>query len=262
MRLSFGGALLILTGAGLASFACSLDSTAPFVPCTKYGTFAIGDVIRDSVVASSCRESDNTYENLYRFQLAAQTKLLVSLSSPADKAFLHLTDSSGVLIVNSVYSWTVDTAATVRMILKAGTYYLGVNSWFQRPSGAFRVTTAVDNSPVAGCGSTWITTGISTSQTITGSDCTAGPVGSKYYSHLFLLVVLANKQVAFTEHSTAFSPQVHVVSQSGASVGVSVIDSTGTNGMVDHLTTAEDLWQLWVGSSDSLQTGAYTLTLQ
>lgn len=262
MRLSFGVAFLILTGAALASFACSLDSTAPIVPCTRYGAYAIGDVLRDSVVASSCLEADGTYENLYRFQVAAQAKLRVTLSSPSDSAFLHVTDSAGVLIVNSVYSSSVDTAATLRMILKPGTYYLGVNSWHARPSGPFRLTAVVDNAPIAGCGPTWVTTGITTAQTITTADCTLGPLGSKYYFHPYYLVILANKELAFTEHSAAFPPQVYVVSSTGATVGVSVVDSTGTNGMVDFTPPGEDLLLLWVGSTDSLQTGPYSLTFK
>jgi hypothetical protein len=222
----------------------------------------IGDVLRDSVVSTSCRESDLTYENLYRFQVAAQTKLKVSLSSPSDTAFVHLTDSSGVLIVNSVYSSSADTSATVRLILKPGTYYLGVNSWHSTPSGRFTVTAVVDNSPAAGCTPIWLTTGVATAQTITTSDCTSGPLGNKYYYHPYLLVVLANKELAFTEHTTAFPPQVYVVNSSGGTVGTSAIDSTGTNGMVDYTPAGEDLFLLWVGSSDSLQTGPYTLTIR
>jgi hypothetical protein len=262
VRLSLGVAFVILAGAGLSSVGCSLDSAAPIVPCTRYGSYVIGDVLRDSVVSTSCRESDLTYENLYRFQLAAQTKLRVSLSSPLDTAFLHVTDSAGVLVVNSVYSSSVDTAATLRLILKPGTYYLGVNSWHSRPSGRFTVSSVVDNSPAAGCAPIWLTTGVATTQAITTSDCTSGPRGAKYYYHPYLLVILANKELAFTEHSASFPPQVVVVNSSGATVGTSAMDTTGTNGMVDFTPAAEDLLLLWVGSSDSLQTGPYTLTIR
>jgi hypothetical protein len=264
VRLSLGGALFTLTCGGLVIFAaCSLDTANPSnTPCSRFASLSVGDTIRDSLIASSCRESDGTYENLYRFSLAAQTKLKVSLSSPLAQAFLHVTDTVGILVVNSAYSAPLDTAAALSMILKAGTYYLGVNSVFAAPSGRFRMITAVDNSPVAGCGVTWVTAGISTNQTITGSDCTSGPVGSKYYYHPYRLVILSGGELKLTEHSAALSPMVWIVGLTGATVGASAIDSTGTNARVDYFTGGEDLLLLWVGSSDSLQTGAYSLTIQ
>jgi hypothetical protein len=267
VQLTFRGAFMTLTGAGLVIIAaCSLDSTAPFVPCTKFGTLAIGDSISDSLVASSCRDRDQTYQNLYRFQLASQTKLHVTLSSPAAAAWLHVSDTTGSLIVNSTLSFSVDTNAIVNMILKAGTYYLGVNSLNQTPSGRFRVATAVDNSPVAGCDPEdviWLTTGISTNQTITAADCTGSPLGAKYYYQRYRLVILPQLLLAFTEHSTALVPQVTLISYVGGGVlGTSSLDSSGTNARVSFTPSALDVYLLLVGSRDSLQVGAYSLTIQ
>ena len=266
VRHTFRGALVALTGAGLAVGACSLESAAPVVPCTTFTTFAIGDTIRDSLTATSCRLGDLSYESVYRFQLAGQTKLRMTLSSPSDTAFLLVLDSTNFGLVNSLYTSSADTSAVVEMILRAGTYQLIVNSWHQSPSGRFRVLTAVDSTPIAGCDNTnviWLSTGISTSQTITSADCKGFPLGAKYYYHRYRLVIHEQRLLAFTEHSTSFIPQVTLISGlTGGTLGVTSLDSSGTNARVSFTPTAPDLLLLLVGSQDSLQVGPYSLTIQ
>ena len=268
MRLSFGGAFLILACGGVAIVSCSLDSsTGTGVPnprCTQYAAMTVGDTLRDSVVASSsCREGDQSYENLYQFSIAAQTKLRLVLSSPHHIALVEVGDSTGTLVANSSISGPLDTTATLRMILKPGLYKVGVNSAATTASGSFRMIALVDNSAVTGCGPFWVTTGITTAQTITSADCKGGPQGTKYYTHSYLTLFPAAGELKLSEHSTAFIPMVLVTSETnGALKTFSSIDSTNTVARVDYLPTATDLLLLWVGSSDSLQTGAYSLTIQ
>ena len=257
------GALIILAGGALWTAACSLDSTGPTtVRCNQLGSISVGDTLRDTLDTSSCRLADNTYANYYQFTVTdSQAQLLATLSSPAATAFLHVSDTTGFLLANSSISQVADTSATLHLFLRQGTYYLGVNSYAIAPSGPFRLRIARDSTPVRGCTETWVTPGISTAQTVTIADCTVGPSGPKYFTHLYLLVARSSQRLTMTEHSTAFSPLLQIISYTGQGtlVGQSVLDSTNTSGVVQYTPPAEDLLLLYVGTSDSLETGAYSL---
>lgn len=263
MRHILGGALIAIPCASLALLgACtSLTSEVQSTNCTQIGTLVVGDTLRDSITTSSCRQIDHTYANRYRFQLAAQTKLLASLSSPRQKAFLFVSDSVGAVIANSSITSPLDTAATLHLILKAGSYALGVSSVATSPSGPLRLIAGDDPSAVSGCLPIWVTTGITTTQTISGVDCTTGPLGSNYFSHSYLSVILGGHELKLTEYSTGFTPQVLVSGQSGATLGTSTLDTTGTSALLDYVPGADVALLLWVGSSDQRGFGQYTLTI-
>ena len=266
MRHVSGGALAAACAAAIGTWACDLSGTGPSTAvCNNLTPVSIGAVVNDSISASrSCRLADNSYANYYSFAVTdSQVQLLATLSSPAAQAFLHLSDTTGFLLANSEYSQTVDTSATLRLFLEKGTYYLGVNSYATLPSGAFHLQLTRDSTPVRGCNAEWITPATSTAQTLTAADCTAGPSGIKYYTHVYLLVAHGNHGVTMTEHSTAFAPLLQIYSYTAsAAVGESVLDSTNTNGVASLVRGADDLLVVYVGSSDSLQTGAYSLKVQ
>lgn len=254
----------VACAAVLGAAACSLDSSAPTGggDCTRVGTVALGDTLRDSLVASSCRQANGTYAAFYAIQVdSPQSQVRLALASGAP-AFMVLGDARNAIIVNSLYTDTLGTTAAIRIIAKGGRYVIGVNSGGQAPSGAFSLTFARDSSPVRGCTPIWVTTGITTAQTLTASDCTFGPQGTKYYTHLYLAVILGNEELRLTEHTTAFPPQAQLVGQNGQTAGLSSLDSTGANAVVDFVPSTDNLLLMWLGSSDSLQTGAYTLTIK
>lgn len=199
----------VACAAVLGAAACSLDSSAPTGggDCTRVGTVALGDTLRDSLVASSCRQANGTYAAFYAIQVdSPQSQVRLALASGAP-AFMVLGDARNAIIVNSLYTDTLGTTAAIRIIAKGGRYVIGVNSGGQAPSGAFSLTFARDSSPVRGCTPIWVTTGITTAQTLTASDCTFGPQGTKYYTHLYLAVILGNEELRLTEHTTAFPPR-------------------------------------------------------
>jgi hypothetical protein len=258
------GALIALPCAGLIWLAAcvSLDNPNQGGTCTRLGTIAVGDTLDDTVSSASCRLSDGTYVEFYTVAVDSQAKLAVNLRSHAQPAFLWLTDSTSAFVAITTFTQSPDTAATMALLLQPGNYRLAVNSYNTSPSGAFRVIVARDTTAVRGCYPVWVTHGITTSQTITGADCNLGPLGTSYLYHLYLHMIQSGEELKLTEHSTGFSPQVLVVSQTtGLTVATSALDTTGTNAQVDLQPSSPDALRLWVGSSDTHQLGSYTLTI-
>jgi hypothetical protein len=258
------GALVALGCIGVAAMTgcVSLDSPQLGGDCSKLGTLTLGQTLVDSVTTGSCRLTDLTYANFYTFAVDSQTRLTVTLHSRSQDAFTWLSDTTSLIKAITTATQSPDTVATMRLFLKAGSYRLAVNSYLSSPSGAFSVVTAPDTAPVRGCTPFWITSGVTTSQTITNADCKQGPLGTNYIYHLYLYMIPGGGHLNLTEHSTAFAPQVLVVSQSGAVVAYSATDTTHTNALVSYFPTAQDALLLFVGSSDTPGLGAYTLTTQ
>lgn len=264
MRLTLRGALHVLAVAGLlAAGACvSLDNTSVSQTCSVVTPLTVGVTFHDAITSSSCRLSDQTYANAYRFSVDSQSKLKVQLASPAGPVITWLTDSAGATVANSYITQAPDTTATVNLILKAGTYQLVANSYSTAPTGSVSLTVARDTTKVAGSTTViWVSRSIATAQTVTSGDHTDGPLGSKYYYHLYLRWVQQGAQLQASAHSTAFTPDVLVSSLQGGTVATSALDSTKTTATVSYTTGSEDILLLWVGATDSLQAGAYTLTI-
>ena len=258
-------ARVVLACAGLAGLWACVSLENPAVPpsCSTVGTLTVGAALTDSITSASCRLTDQTYANFYKFRVDSARKLLVSVTSAA-AASTWLTDSTGSLVANSAFNEAAATTQTLRVILAPGPYELAVNSYNKQPSGAMTATVAKDTTPVAG-GATavWVTNTIATTQTITSADHTDGPSGTKYYYHLYLRWIPTGTLLSLSEHSTAFSPSVTLVSvNSGTAVSYSSLDSTNTNAVVTYTAPSADILLLWVGSSDSLQAGKYTLTIK
>jgi hypothetical protein len=263
VRPTLGGVLATISCAGLVwILACtSVTSDVPSVFCTQLDVLTVGDTVRDTITTASCRQTDHSYMRLYRLQVATQTKLQVSLSSPLQPAFLFAVDSAGVVIANSSITSPLDTATTLQLIVPGGSYDLGVNSAGTTPSGPLRLVATNDSAPISGCVPVWVTKGITTTQTIGAAACATGPLGPSYPSHTFLTVVLGGRELQATEHATGFAPQVLVTNQGGTIIAASTVDSTGTNAVLHYVAGVDAALLLWVGSSQQLGFGQYTLTI-
>ena len=247
-------AFAVALGAPLAVTAClgttEVGSCGAAVPVHSY---TLGDTASDTLTALTCRQ-------MYQFTTDSQANVRVHISSPALQTFLQVYDSRGAIVVNSALTNTLDTGTTVRMILGSGTYGLAVNPVTLGQSGRFSLTTATDSSPVAGCATVWVTTGITTAQTLTTGDCTQGPAGASYYAHSYALVLLQTEEVTITEAATAFPPGLLLSGQGNTEA--STVDSAGTTATISTVVITQGAYTIWAGSMSSGQTGRYTLQIQ
>lgn len=216
-------------------------------------TYAVGDTASDSLTSTTCR-------HLYQFTTTAQTNLRVTLSSPQLKTFLQLYDQRTAIVVNSALTNMPDTATTLRLMLGAGSYSLAVLPVTTGEAGIFHLETSLDSAAVAGCSPIWVTPGVTTTQTITTGDCTSGPSGASYYTHVYALVLLQTQEVTLTETSTAFPPRILL--NGAGSTSSSSPDSTGTRASLTQITIQQGAYTIFAGSTSPAQTGKYTLQIQ
>jgi len=235
----------------------SLASTLP-AGCTKSTTIAVSDTVRTSFGTNTCTQGNGTWADFYNLVLTSQSNLVVSVASPGLATYLVVYDQNRTPIAASNLVSAPDTAATVRVMLATATYQIAVIDTLGKP-GPYRLSISPDAAP-PGCGLIWITPRITTTQTLTNSDCTAGSGGTLHYYHHYEMAMLFAQSATFTAQSNAYGPSLTLYSSLGTSQASS-LDSTGSVATLAAFAQTQDYYQLWVGSVSALRTGAYTLTV-
>jgi len=238
-----------LTAAG----CISVTGSPCVVAQSDYHNLTFGVAASDSLTSTTCIA-------FYKVSVGAQANLRVTLTSPGVQTFLQLADSTGVIRLNSALTSTVDSTTTVRVMLGAGGYQFSVIPFNQGQKAKYSLVAVPDTSPVAGCGAIWVTPGITTTQAITHSDCTLGPSGSNFYSHVYWLLLRSGQDVNFSEYSKSLSPGMTLTGPDGTEP--SSPDSLGTTALISTTVGSQGTYQLWVGSATGGQVGTYTLQIQ
>jgi len=235
---------------GCLKVTADLGGCSPTSPGHNY---TLGDTATDSLTSEIC-------SHLYSFTVTGQANVRIRFSSPQTQTYLQLYDSRGAIVMNSAVVQAPDTTTTMRMMLGDGSYGLVVLPLSRGQSSPFTLSVVPDSSAVSGCNPVWVTTGVTTTQTLTPLDCTQGPAGAGFYTHVYLLVLLANQTTTITENSSALAPAVYMAGPSGTIT--STPDSTGAVATVATLVSTQGAYTLWVGAATQGQAGKYTLQIQ
>ncbi len=223
-------------------------------------TVAPGDTVRTAFgSANSCQESNGTWVDFYNLTLTSQANLVITVSSPGLKSYIDIYDPLRTPIVASDVFQNPDTVASVRVMLAPAAYQIAIRDSLPNTAGPYTLSITPDTAPAAGCGLIWITPGITTTQRLTNSDCTASTGGTTHYYHHYEIAMLFSQSTVFTDTSTAYSPSMTLFSGSGTSQN-STLDTTSTVATISAFAQAQGYYQLWVGSAAALQTGQYKLT--
>ncbi|HVO36025.1 MAG TPA: hypothetical protein VMT21_10690 [Gemmatimonadales bacterium] len=247
-------AAVAAAAASLTAAACiNVTGSTCAVEQSDYHNLTFGVAASDSLTSKTCIA-------FYKFSVGAQTNLRVTLTSPGIQTFLQVSDSTGVIRVNSVLSTALDTTTTVRMMLGAGGYQIFVVPYHEGQRAQYTLLAVTDTSAVGGCGAVWVTPGITTTQTISHADCTQGPGGSNSFTHVYGLLLRSGQSVVFSEHSTSLAPGMTLTGPDGTEP--STADSLGTTALLTTTVGSQGAYRLWVGSTSAGQVGSYTLQIQ
>lgn len=247
-------AAVAAAASSLTAAACIDVTGSPCVVAqSAYHDLTFGVAASDSLTSTTCIA-------FYKFSVGAQANLRVTLTSPGVQTFLQLADSTGVIRINSVLTDTLDTTTTVRMMLGAGGYQFSVIPINLGQKAKYSLVAVLDASPVAGCNPIWVTAGITTTQTITHSDCTQGPSGTNFFTHVYTLLLRSGQDLNFSEYSTSLAPGMALNGPDG--LENSAADSLGTTASISTTVGSQGTYRLWVGSSSAGQVGTYTLKIQ
>jgi Bacterial Ig-like domain (group 2)/Bacterial pre-peptidase C-terminal domain len=100
--------------------------------------YTIGATVNGTLAQGDCAFDDGTRVDLYRFTLATQRQVTITLRSTAFDAYLVLFDATGAA-VDEDDDGAGGTDARITATLPAGTYTIGANS-YEPATGAYTLT--------------------------------------------------------------------------------------------------------------------------
>jgi hypothetical protein len=191
--------------------------------------------------SSNCQLTDGSAYMPYRLDLPVRGQIKIDLSGTQSNLALILRDANGV---------KVESGASIRRPIEAGSYTLLVNGQTASDIGSYTVTTAFTAESGILC-----TTfpNIGRRQTVNGviggSGCTA-PDGSAYEA--YALTTDGSGTLTVTIASQNFTPQVALRSSDGVLINASI------DGTLTAMVTGDSQYTLVVTSAD--KTGSFQMT--
>jgi hypothetical protein len=179
--------------------------------------------------------------------------------------YLALLTSANVLVgINDDYL-TTSTDSRLKVIVPAGSYFIGANSYDRNTFGNYSLSSAASTDEVANCEDVFVVPGITTSQSLATTDCSTNGFFSDEY------VVFLSPGQAITVGMTSSTLDSYVeIRTNGSPVVLAFndnIDGTTKDARVTYTvpntgTSAGGFYIIAAASRVAGATGAYTLSVQ
>jgi hypothetical protein len=236
--------------------------------CTTGTAYAIGSSVAGMLSTGDCDLGGGSYMDLYAATAPATQSVTFTMSSTAFFTSLSLFDSSGSIVTSAsdyctddVGCTIVSSSSTFRALLAPGTYLLGASASGCCGVGSYSLSSNPVAEDVTGCTSVWITTGVTTSQRIDTTDCTAVFRLATYYSDQFSINLTAGRTYTFSMSSADFDTYLELW-QWGQVVAFNDDFGGTSNSQITFTPTVSGQYVINAATFDAAKTGAYTLTVQ
>jgi hypothetical protein len=223
--------------------------------------FAFNDTVPGALATTDCRFG-GFYTDFFDLNVPTGPQgLVLTMESLAFDTFLELYLPSGN---RSGFDDDIDTSNTnsqLTAIVAPGDYLIAPSSFDLFTIGAYTLSVITQPPALAGCGLVWVTRGVTVSDSVTTGDC-VDSTGGRFYADAVALDLVAGTVLRVSLHSAAFDAALFLHNQAGTQV-LANNDSAGgtTNAFLAYPVAATGPYLLFVGTNDSLATGAYTLSV-
>lgn len=243
---------------GVTAAVFNATSTTPN-PCNQSTAYTIGATANGTLAVTDCMLFDGSYIDYFGFTVGANASASFTLTSNTFDTFLFVYDDA-----NSVAAFDDDgtgsTNSTLRILLGAGSYRAGANSYDPDITGPYTLTSATVGSDVTNCSDVWATPGLASSQSLTVNDCVAtGP----YYGDGLLIFLRSGQTITATMSSTAVDALLGLGQlSSGLIVAFDDDSGPGTDALMTYTATEAGTYAIIMTTAFENQIGSYTLTIQ
>jgi hypothetical protein len=237
-------------------------------PCEFDIPYSIGTTVNGTLTTSDCRIDPGYYYDFYGFTVGTQQGLTATMSAATFDTYLELFRGAGSAATFMGFNDDIsgaDLNSQVEAILPSGSYVLGANSALTNATGAYSLSTAVRPQTITGCEILWTTRGISVTETIEATDCTDTAGGGRAFGDAIAVFARAGTSLNLAHRSTAFDPLLRLFRADAALTLVAGNDdssATNTNSFISYAVTQDAVFVIFIGTADSVQTGAYTFEVK
>lgn len=230
-------------------------------PCAVSTSHPFGASSNGKLTLADCQVSDGSFIDFWKITVPnTGTYLINETSTTFDSYLLLLTTDLHVIAQNDNAALNTRNS-TIKAILAAGDFLVGANSLNARETGFYTISSAPTTSPVTNCEDVFVTRGITTQQSLQGSDCTQSGLLSDDY----IIFINAGQSITVTMTSTSIDPYLELFEiRTGGTQVASNDDADGTTKNAAFTYTATNLGYFFIKArtTSAATTGAYTLTVQ
>jgi hypothetical protein len=254
---------------GTAPGANTLSAQTGSLPAVTFsacgtGTHALGSTVDSQLSSSDCQLSDLSFVDFYAVTIpTAGTYIFNQTSTVFDTYLAFLTSASVLVGINDDYPST-STDSRVKVIVPAGSYFIGANSYDANTFGNYSLSSAASTAEVANCEDVFVVPGITTPQSLATTDCST----SGFFSDEYVVFLNPGQSVTVAMSSSTLDSYVEI--RSNASVVLASnddIDGTTKDARVTYSvpntgTSTGAFFIVAAASRVAGATGAYTLSVQ
>lgn len=243
----------------------TLSATTGALPPVKFtacGTaiHTLGQTIDSELSTTDCQLSDGSFVDFYTVNLPTAGTYVFSQTSGIFDTYLGLFTSGAVLIgVNDDFG-AVGTDSRVKVILPAGSYIVGANSFDANTTGTYSLASAASATPVTNCEDVFLVPGITSPQALETTDCLAGG----FYSDEYVVFLTTGQSITVSMTSSAVDSYLEIRHNGSAAPLASNdnIDGTTQDARFTLTVPSSGFYIIMAASKVAGATGAYTFSIQ
>lgn len=234
--------------------------------CTISGAIGGGQTVTGDLRASPCGLGDGTAVQSWSFaQPTGQSAVSFTMhatGSPSFDTFLLLHRSAYTAFEKVLAANDNDAGSTtdsrMNVILGPGNYVVSANNLTPGKTGPFSVTAEPWTGELENCDDAFLTTGITTTQTMTSS-CPNKTTGQ--YGDFAAMYIAPGQQVQIDMSSTAFDPSLELYAGDGTPITQDDNGGGGTSARITYTAVNGGIFLIVPTSHAAAQTGMYTLSI-
>jgi hypothetical protein len=231
-------------------------------PCANLLDATLGATETGQLSTSDCALADGSFIDLYQVNLPTAGTYIFDEASSAFDSYLWLFSTAGPLVaVNDDIIPGTNTNSRIKAILPAGPIVVGANSFDPRVTGSYSLAAAASNAEVTNCEDVFVEKGISTSQSLSASDCAANGT----FSDNYIIFLQPGQSITVSMTSTAVDSYLELTDASATLLASNDnIDGTTQNAQFAFTATGTQpaFYIIKARSAAAGATGAYTLVVQ
>jgi hypothetical protein len=249
------------TGAGANTLTATTGGlpVVTFNACTT-AVHTLGLTLDNQLALSDCKLSDGSFVDFYVVTLPTSGTYIFNQTSAAFDTYLALLTSTNTLIgVNDDFVST-STDSRLKAIVPAGSYMIGANSVSAGATGNYSLASASSTEQVSNCEDVFVQPGITTSQSLQTTDCSA----SGFFSDEYVIYLTAGQSITVTMTSTVLDSYLEIWANGNPAILVfnDNIDATTQNAQVAFTAATTGFYIIAAASNVAGATGDYTFTIQ
>ena len=228
-------------------------------PCATFPVHAVGSTTNGQLSGSDCFFGDGSFVDFYLVTIPSTGTYVFDQSSAAFDTYLLLFTAAARRIAENNNNGT-NANSRIKAILPPGDYVVAANSNPPNVTGAYALTSSASTAEITNCENVFVGPGITTSQSLSSSDCSV----NGDFSDDYIVFLQSGQSITVSMTSSAIDSYLEITAAGNATIlGTNDnADATTQNAQLTFTAGPTSYYFIKARSAAAGATGAYTLVIQ